>query len=748
MDESVDNKDDTDEAKGSDRVKGVKDEDILAEAKKRFAAAESAEGPNRTKFKAQMEFISGKQWDERLKQMRESEFRPCLTFDRLTTCVNQVVNNMRQNKPAIKIHPVSSDADVKVAEKYNGLTRHIERISSADVAYETAGWTQVAAGIGGWRILQRYQNDTAFDQELIIDREPDPLRYYFDPMARDPEASDMMWCFIATDVSKEQFKQDYPDTDPESWGNWSTAGGWWSEDSVRVAEYFRIVMKKTTIYRLADGTSCSQEEYESRLAKTDSLPRIVKERPGKRREVQWFKLGGSTVIDSRVMNGKWIPVVRVIGNEIVVDGKTEYTGMTWRAMDAMRAYNYHNSVAIETLAMQPKAPYIGAKGQFKGVEQRWRGANNQNPAYLEYEPVEINGNLAPAPQRQSPPTVPTGALQLMQTAGEDIKWVTGLQAPAFGANSSAKSGRAINAEQQAGDTATYHYVDNLSRSIRHTGRILVDLIPYVYDTKQTLRILGEDGEVDYATIDPEQPEAVKKVQQADGTIKEVFNLGVGSYDVEVAVGPSFSTKRLEAVDAMTALMDRAPGLIEKMGDIYFRNQDWPGAGEIADRLKKLLPPGLADEEEGSQEQKLQQLGQQADQMHQALTEIVPLYEQTKQESEALKATLQKLQQDLEAAKDSRDLDAYKAEAENAIKAFDAETKRITAVSAAMTPEQVQALVWQTLQDAMQMPPLEQSVEPEFQVEQLPEQLPPPMPEQQDLPVMQEQAQFPPSMPPQ
>lgn len=711
-----------------EKVQGVSDDDILTEARKRFGLCQAHDGDNRSNFKTQLNFIAGEQWDQRLKSMRESQNRPCLTFDRLTTCVNQVVNDFRKNKPAIKCHPVDSAADVKTAEVFDGLIRHIERVSNADLAYETAFFTQVAAGFGFWRILTKYHDDTGFEQELVIHRIEDPLTVWLDPHSTQPDGSDMTYCFIAVDIPKEQFERDYPDVDSTGWAGLDM-GGWWSAESVRIAEYMRIEKKKTILYALDDGTSTNKEAYDKKVEEGVAVPKIVKKRPGYRREVQWFKIAGDSVVDSRVLNGRWIPLVKVVGNEIVQDGKIKYTGMTWRAMDAQRALNYWKSVVTETIAMQPKAPYIGAKGQFKGVAGAWQNSNINNPMFLEYEPVTIDGNLAPAPQRQNPPTVPTGALEAVRMAEDDIRWVTGMQEATFGAPSNEKSGRAIDARVHQSDTSTYHYQDNGSRSIRHTGRILVDVIPDVYDTPRTLRILGEDGTVDYKENDPEQPKAHVQVQHDDGSVESIYNLGVGKYDVEVAVGPSFDTRRLESLDAMGALIQASPQLWQVIGDLYVRNQDWPGAQAMADRLAKTIPPQIKGDENdpGSPEQKLAQLGQQADQMHQALTEIVPKYQETMQQNQQMQQAMEKLQSDLDSAKESADLETYKAEAKSAIDAYSAETARLAAVSVGMTPEQIAALVQQTLNDMMQTPPLTEQLYA-FDQEYVPAQEPAQAPE--------------------
>lgn len=700
------------DAAAPDRVKDAKEKDVLAEARKRYQACVTAHAKNRQRYKEGMEFVAGAQWDERLKQTREAQRRPCLVMDRLTTHINQVVNDQRQSKPAIKVHPVDDKSDVKTADIYNGLIRHIEHVSNATNAYETAGFTQVAGGQGVWRVLTKYVDEMAFEQEIEIRRVLDPMTVWFDPDAREMDASDGRFAFVESVFSRDKFKAEYPDADVDDWPSQTDTDGWWSEDSVRCCEYYRIVVRDTTLYLLADGNVMDADAY-----KMAGSPPFIAQRPAKKNEVQWFKLGGHSVLDSRVWPGKYIPLIRIVGNELCVDGETQYTGLTHRAMDAQRMYNYQTSTMVEMLSLQKTAPYIGAKGQFKGMERRWNMANTANPAYLEYEPIDINGQLAPPPQRQPSPQVPTGNVAAMQKAAEDLQWITGQHSASFGAPSNETSGKAITARQREGDTATYHYLDNQSIGILHTGRILVDLIPKIYDTKRVLRILGEDDSAQLVTNDPQQPAPMTEQVGPDGSIQKIYNLGVGRYDVAVSVGPSFGTKRQEAVEAMTQLLQGNPQLWQAIGDIYIRNQDWPGSKEMADRLAKTVPPELRSEEEvqGDPKVQIQQMQGVMQQMEGAVQEREMALQQASQMLEQLQNELQTLKaqqqaQQAEAQDKTRaeiikaDSEKYKSDNEVRIAELEAQAALVQAQSQAQVGEldevkQMLAALGQQIQQA-------------------------------------------------
>lgn len=708
------------------RVPGIKEDEIIAEARKRYQACEAAHAKNRQRYKEGIQFVAGAQWDEQLKQTREGMRRPCLVMDRLTTHINQVVNDQRQSKPAIKVHPVDDRADVKTAEIYNGVIRHIEHVSNASNAYETAGFTQVAGGQGVWRVLTRYADENAFEQEIFIKRVLDPLSVWFDPDALEMDASDGRFAFVESVVSRDRFKAEYPKAEVDDWSSQTDAQGWWSQDSVRCCEYYRIITKDTTLYLLADGSVMDSDAYKMASAGNPMPLVVIDQRPAKKQEVQWFKLGGHSVLDSRVWPGKYIPLVRIVGNEVCVDGEIQYTGLTHRAMDAQRMYNYQSSTMVEMLSLQKTSPYIGAKGQFKGVEKRWQQANVMNPPYLEYEPVDINGTLAPPPQRQPSPQVPTGNVAAMQRAAEDLQWITGQHSASFGAPSNETSGRAITARQREGDTATYHYLDNQSIGILHTGRILVDLIPKIYDTRRVLRILGEDDQAQLVTNDPQQPEPLREMQTADGSIQKIYNLGVGRYDVAVSVGPSFGTKRQEAVEAMTQLLQGNPQLWQAVGDIYIRSQDWPGSKEMADRLSKTVPPELRSEEEvqGDPKVQIQQMQGVMQQMEGAVQEREMALQQASQMLEQLQNELQtlKAQQQAQQAETQDKTQAelikaesekYKSDNEVRIAELEAQAALVQAQSEAQTGEldevkQMLSAIGQQIQSASQQPQAQDS----------------------------------------
>jgi len=672
------------------------EEKILATARKRLNMAISSYSESREDELDDLKFFAGSpdnhwQWPADVLATRGAvqgqtiNARPCLTMNKLPQHVRQVTNDQRQNRPSIKVIPVDDRADVEVAEIFDGMMRHIEYISDADVAYDTSCENQVTYGEGYFRLLTEYCDDASFDQDIKIGRVRNSFSVYMDPTIQDPCGADAKWCFITEDILREDYERMFPDAAPVSTlmslgvGDQSLSQ-WISQDTVRIAEYFYIDYERKTLNLYPGNVSVVEGEPEDKQMKAMGM-KPVRTRQVDVQKVKWCKINGYEILEERDWAGRYIPVIRVVGNEFEVDGRLYVSGLVRNAKDAQRMYNYWVSQEAEMLALAPKAPFIGYAGQFEGYEQQWKTANTQNWPYLEINPdaTDGQGSVLPLPQRAMPPMAQTGLIQAKMGASEDIKSTTGQYDASLGATSNERSGKAILARERQGDTGTYHFVDNLARAVRHAGRQLVDLIPKIYDTQRIARIIGLDGQTKMAKVDPTQPEPVRKiVDQAGVVIDKIYNLGIGKYDVCVTTGPSYMTKRQEALEAMSQLLQANPQLWAVAGDLFVKNMDWPGAQEMAARFAKTIDPKLLSDDDKSPElqaaeQQIHAMGQEMEQMHQMLRNV---------------------QQSME----SRDIAIKEFEAQ--VRAYDAETKRISAVQASMSPEQIQDIVMGTIAAAV------------------------------------------------
>lgn len=617
--------------------KNDSDEEILRIAKERFHLAEEAYNDVRQIALEDLEFSVGEQWPEEIRAERERDQRPCFTINRMPQQIRQVTNDQRQNRPAIKVSPVDDKADIETAKILQGIIRHIENDSNADVAYDTGFDGAVRKSFGFWRVITEYVSPRSFEQQIKIKAIRNAFSCYLDPSHKEPDGSDANWGFIFEDVPYEQFRAEYKKAKVSQRNEWQTfadqSPGWVTESTVRVAEYFYKDYQEIEIVLLSDGTVVEKSDLEKQFP--DGLPEgieIKDERTSTEPVIKWCKINGVDVLEKTDWLGRWIPLIPTYGDIIDVNGRVIYESLIRHAKDAQFLYNLWRTTEAETIGLAPKAPWVIAEGQVTEENQHiWATANSKAHAYLPYSPKSINGEMIGPPQRNAyePPTqaITTAGMQ----ASEDIKSTTGIFDAALGQQSNETSGIAIQRRAHQSQTSNFHFVDNLTRSIRHTGRILVDLIPKVYDTARVARIIGEEG----------QEEVVKINQyfQEQGHLK-MYDLSAGTYDVTVDTGPSFATKRQEAVASMIDLSQTSPQLMQVAGDLIVKNMDWPGATEISERIKKTLPPGLAEDDKNGPpippqaQAVIQQLTQQNQQLVQELKAATDPLMQKKMELES------------------------------------------------------------------------------------------------------------------
>jgi hypothetical protein len=668
------------------------DDKIVEQAHQEFARDFEYESDAREMWKRDLRFANGDpdnkfQWDALYVKTRELGGRPCLTINKVKIHNRQITNEARQNKPSVRVYPVDSGADKKTAEIFNGIIRHIESQSNAETAYDMAQEFAVDAGIGYWRIITDYASDDTFDQEIYIEPIKNPLNVLLDSRIQQPDGSDAKHGFIFQDMDKDEFKAEYPWADQVGWPI-EDGTEWLNRDTIRVAEYFCIKEVKDTLYAAPSGETIKKSELEA-----DEVKRIeaavksgeIKSRPVKIKKLNWYLIAGDQILDRKEWPGKYIPIVRVVGEEKEIDGKLDRKGHTRSMKDAQRMYNYNSSASVEYGALQTKTPITGPAEAFEGFEKYWEAANTENLPYLPFNHKDEAGELLPRPDRMNTPAPATLFLQGMQTAAQEMNMASGQYEAQFGNNPTAQSGKALNALQRKGDVATFHFIDNVARAIKYTGKILVDLIPKIYDTERVVRILGEDGSEKQVQISPDMPQAYgKKRDELSGEIKEIYNPSVGRYDVTVAVGPSYTTRRQEAFDALIQLSQGNPNLMGVAGDLIMRAADFPMAEELAERLEKTIPPELK-EKEGEENAEVMAVKQQAQKIIEQLTQRIQAAESAMAEAEQEAKQLAFKAQDNEA---KTMLEARKIQIEE----YNAQTNRMKVEMDAALKIQAQASV--------------------------------------------------------
>jgi hypothetical protein len=676
-----------------------KDDDIVSEAQKRFDRCEKWEGVARSRWLDDLKFANADsdnlyQWPPAVLENRgigTADERPHLTVNIVRELNLHVINDARQNKSSIKVIPVGDQATKDAADVMEGLVRHIEYISNAQAAYGTAIRYQVQAGFGYTRVVTDYAGEDTLDQDIFIRRVKDPLSIYLDPDCQEADGSDARFGFIFDDLPRDVFEQKYPKfkdiAGSAPLGN--TADTTWNtQDHVRVAEYFRKVeaSRDKKVYVKDPQTGAEIEALLSTVP--EEIRQYVVDDPARQRDIvtykiEWFKIVGDKIAERRDWLGKYVPIVRWPGESTVIDGVYDCRGHTRALKDAQRTYNYNLSAAVEYGALQNKIPYIGPAEAIEGYETYWDTANTANHSILPYNGLNDAGQQIAAPQRQAPPMSAPVFMQGMQIAMEDMRRASGQYQADMGAPSNETSGIAIERRQRAGENATYHYIDHQAMAMRFLGKIVIDLIPKIYETQRVVKIMAEDGSATDVTIDPkaEQAHQVRKAAIQNVAEQVIFNPNIGAFDVEVDIGPAFATRRQEQFAALTQIAGQNKEVMAVAGDLIMQAADFPMAEELAKRLRRTIPPAILGEEEDG--------GPQAAQLQQqieAMQNIMGSMAQKLAEKDA----------ELNLKRDQKAIDAYRAE-----------TDRLGALKDALPldPEGLQTLIKRLIDETLGMPPL-------------------------------------------
>jgi hypothetical protein len=619
----------------------------ITEAIEFLRQAAEADTTNRAEALDDVKFAAGDQWPVEIQNSRNLEARPCLTINKVDAYVRQICNQQRQQRPRIKCQGMNNETDAKMAEIITGICRHVEVNSNADHAYDTAFDFAVRMGWGYWRVTTDYVRPNSFDQEIYIKPIENPFTVYFDPNSTAPDGSDAEKCLITVVMAKENFRKMYPDADDG--GSFSARGTgdsnseWVTKHDIRIAEYFYTRIESTYLVLLSDGTNAYEDELPSKEAIELAGIYEVSRRKTFRKSIKWCKVTAMQVLEEGTWAGKYIPIVPTYGQQCVVDNKRKKFGLVRMAKDPQRMYNFWQTSMTESVALAPKAKWIMAEGQDENHESEWASANNTSFAYLRYKQTDINGQPAPPPIRQAPEQPPAAIMAAAQSITMDLQAVVGIADPNQ-LPSGNISGKALQGQQQQIDMTNFHYYDNLTRSIAHTGRIILDLIPKIYSSERVMRIIGDDGKPELTTLNQ------RTGQMDENGIEKVLNdVTVGEYDVVMDTGPGYNTKRQEAVDSMMSLLAADPNLMAQAGDLIFRNMDFPGAEVIADRLAAVNPLAQIDEKSDIPPQVQMQLAQSQQQMQQMAQQIQQLQmmiknrqdvEQVRQTGEDRRAVLQ------------------------------------------------------------------------------------------------------------
>jgi hypothetical protein len=657
------------------------DHALVLEAQKRFRRASDWEDDARKLYKEDLKFSNGDsdngyQWPDAQRKTRDFDAKPCLTINKTFQHNLLIINDIRQNMPTPTVHPVGDEGTYKSAEVFQDLIRHVEYQSNARAAYQTAVEQQVQGGIGYWRIVTDYADENTFDQEIFVRRIKDGLSVLLDPDCNESDGSDAQWGFVFSDYSFDNFKQKFGKEAAEIASSSAGVGDgdtWILKDTLRVAEYYKKEYTRDELWAVpnAMGTDygyVKKSEIPENMMDSFLEREGIKRRPIKTCKVLWYLIAGATVLEKSEIPCDYIPIVRCIGWETIIDGKLDRKGHTRQLKDPNRMYNYWASSSVEYVALQGKQPYIGPLRAFEGLEKYWQTSNLENYAYMPFNDIDDAGQPIAAPQRQQPPVMAQGYIQGLQNASNEMAMVSGQYQNQFGAPGPEEAGVAIQMRRRQGGISTFHYSDNFAASIRFSCRILINMIPRVYDTKRVLRVIGVDGKQSHVTVDPTAQQGVQEQRISPDEVRVIFNPNVGKFDVVAEAGPNYQTRREEAFAAMTQIIGQNEKLLNLCGDLMFKSADFPLADEIAERLARTIPEEIKTGQPNPQ--------------------VVTLQKQVQQ----LETMLQTAQYALKEKSDKTEVESYRATTDRMHALLDHES---------FDPREAKALIMATVAEALQ-----------------------------------------------
>lgn len=675
-------------------IAGVEDlpgaADVIMEARKRFRWCAEWESNARARFIDDYKFANGDsdngyQWPNSIRRNRDVDQRPCLTMNLIRQHNLIISNEARKNKASPKVVGTGNGATEASAGVFRDVCRYVELKSRAQEAYTMARKYQIDGGIGFWRLITKWATPDSFDQEVAIMPVPDPLSIYLDPDINQLDGSDARFGFAFDNVPKDEFDDAYPEwvgiVGENPLGIASSDDDWVSREHVRVCEYFRKVTTDDRVISFLDSNRQRKTMLESQLpenvVKGLLAQPLTKTRPTKTEKIEWYLIAGDSIVDHTIWVGKYIPLVRIIGEEIVIEGILDRKGHTRAQKDAQRMYNYNASAQVEFVALQGKTPWIAAAAAIEEYETMWNTANVVNHSVLIYNAFDDQGNPMEKPERTPPPGASPAYATGMETAFNQIMMVSGQWQNAMGMAGNERTGKAIGLRQEQSATATFHFQDNYEVGLKFTATMLIDLVPKVYDSKRILSIMAEDGATYELVIDPGAKQAYAEQQAENGqAVQRIFNPRVGMYDVAPSVGPAYGTKREEARDMLTLILTQAKELTPVIGDLLVGDMDFDSAKEAARRLKRMVPA--------------QALGTGPTQNEQALEAKITAL--TTVASKALEAS-GKAELRLVGKDQMRDIDAY-----------DANTKRLVGLKdfLPVNPEGLEALISNAVREALKI----------------------------------------------
>jgi hypothetical protein len=643
---------------------------IHREALQHFDEVWNQERDQRTLAIEDMRFAHAEdgQWDEEAITKRKD--RPRYTLNRVAGAIDQVCGGQRQNRTQIKVRPVTDGSD-DVAKVEMGLIRNIEARSDGESIYDAAFDETVTGGYGGWRVLTQFTDDDSFEQDIVLA----PIKsaassLYFDPSAQKYDKRDALWAFYLKDMTLDAFKKKFPNATVVDFSDKIYSSGncteWFRDNLVRVAEYWVVDLVPAEIALMSDGRVLNITEEQAvidELAALEPPVTVVKSRKTQVRRIHSYIMNGAEILKGPMKwAGKYIPLIPVYGRTFNIEGKEFVRGITRFAKDPQRIYNYATSNAIEVTALTPKDPYWLTPAQAKGHQAKLRSFNTANTPFMLYN---ADPESPGPPARTGAPQLQQSLIQQVSQAADDIHATTGLYAPAMGNAPQLLSEKSVIAQADKGDRATFVFTDNLHKSIKFTGDILVDLMPRIYDTQRVVRVLNFDGTTENVEINAKAISDFNQPVMDEQTGEQVIvnDLARGKYETFIEAGPAFNTLRQESAQQLIELATGSPRFEALATDLIAKNLNVLETDELTKRVRKqMIQEGIVD----PTEDEIKEMG--LDQPQEPNPEQQALLENIQLQNTEIMARVEKLNSDTDLS-DAKTLDTKMTSQARAISAY-------------------------------------------------------------------------------
>jgi hypothetical protein len=293
-----------------------------------------------------------------------------------------------------------------------------------------------------------------------------------------------------------------------------------------------------------------------------------------------------------------------------------------------------------------------------GLKAMWERSAIDSRAALFYDDVDEEGNPIAAPTRPNVSVNLQNHIEGANQALSDLEASIGMYRANLGAPSNETSGVAIDARKEQGEASTSHFPQNLASSLGQVGRICLQMTPKLIDTKRQHAHSGHRHEAGRRHGRPAGAQGVRADQEG-----VVLNPNVGTYDVRVVVGASYSTQRSQAQAALSEVMQRNPALTPAIAPLWAQNLDFPHADKLAQVLTAMAPEPVQAilNPEASNKPTVEQLMAKTQQMEQALQQATQHLQAIQQEATGLVQKLQEKDAKLQAMEADKHVEEFNAE---------------------------------------------------------------------------------------